>query len=228
MSKEDRPKKLFYKKWWFIAIFLVIIIGAGGCTVDNSKDETENNETGQTETEDNEQEETETEDNVTGQTEIEDNEQEEAYGSTDTYYQSLSQEEKNIYDKVADVSGKEKIITVAIIEESETYQFIYIQLQFKSDNKSDNNTIKSYILNEDIDMIKELSEMSEVNELNAIQIDNFIPIMYKDMDVEEVNRPVITMRLERETIDKINWDSFSGDDFEDTGDHYREDPIFNQ
>lgn len=45
---------------------------------------------------------------------------------------------------------------------------------------------------------------------------------------DEVNRPVIIMQLKRETIDKINWDSFSIEDFENVADYYQEDAILNQ
>lgn len=217
MDKKRMTKNISFKKLWVIYIILVLAIGISGCSADDSQDETELDNTVQTETDNNKSEE------LKEETE---NDEEENWGSTDIYYKGLSQEEKNVYDKVAKLAGREKILEVKILDESETDKFFMIVLQFPSDDESDKNAIKSYMLDINKEILKELSEMPEVKELNSVEISNLIPLLYKDIADEELNQNVITMRPKTETMVNTNWEDILPEDLEEVFDHYRENPNF--
>lgn len=204
MNKENKFNKIFSKKMLIVSVFLLLVLGISGCSTDSPKDEIEGNGSEQTETDTKEPEETE--------------------DNTNIYYDNLDPELKDIYNDFADITGEKKIISLTLVDDFDSNveddMYIYLQLQFEAEDKSDKELIKTAILEENKEIFKELSNLKEYS---AITTDSLVPLENKQG--HEVNNPVIVMKLNRDTLDNIQWGDFSIDDFKEVADHYREDPL---
>lgn len=193
MSKKVKEKKPFYKRWWFITLVVLFIIGIFGGDDEESEVATEDDTEIVEETE------------VVEAEEVVEEEPEEEVELTS---------EENIKEAADDIYGS-NLVEVEYIDATNHYN-VYTNtagLSANMDRKSAYFNATNFL-----EKIKDVDFDSVYIEYRTVFVDDY---------GNEEEREGITYDITKETIDKINFDSFLAEKLPSVADSYWQHPAFN-
>lgn len=198
-EKIEKVKKPFYKKWWFIGIIVIVILGAIGSGSDEktSEEKQESKETVNVEKKKEDIKEPVKEPEIKRED-----------LTLDQYLEYM------VKEVLGEKTNMDKPVFVSVSDGDEGIKDIVL-------NPNDNFTNKMIIGGMQSDAtkyLKEISKNEEVMKLKAISL--IFQMTLVDAYGNESDNPVFITTVSTETLKKINWDNFFADNLEVVSDTY--------
>lgn len=207
-SLDSKDKKPFYKRWWFIAIIVFLVIGALGSEDDTSDISTE--ETPESSTVNNDTLENEAEDDTTNTEEVAEVTGAEEESATDF---------DNVFEEKATEVFGDNIQEVFVDEAGEATEH-YVGITSKISGGWNEQTMRDSFFSNVVAVISDLQD----EEFDRLVFNATADMQDQYGNVEESR--VLTVNLTKETIDKINFDNFMSKNLVDIADAVYIHPAF--
>lgn len=214
----DKVKKPLYKKWWFWLIIVVIIGGAiasgGEDTADSNKDKSKSDSSVETAANN---------DKKDNKEQNQKDKEKTAKKDTNKKDEPKTPQEKLeniIIDNLGKKNNMDKV-RLANIQDLTENDSLYFVVTLNADENLTNKLTRSGIL---LDSKKILEPISKIENLNKIVLQWQLPLT--DQYGNTKDGQVLVINLEREQLDKINWENFNVDNFENVSKTYFEHQAF--
>lgn len=199
-SLDSKDKTPFYKRWWFIAIIVFLVIGALGSEDDTSDISTE--ETPESSTVNDDTLENEAEDDTTNTEEVAEVTGAEEEPATDF---------DNVFEeKATDVFG-DNLQNVFVDEAGEATEH-YVGITSNLSGGWNEQTMRDSFYRNVVEVLSTI----ENEEFDRIVFDASAEMVDQYGNTKEMK--VLTVNLTKETVDKINFDNFIADNLIDIAD----------
>ncbi len=202
MGKKDNESKLkkpFYKRWWFIGLVVLTIIGAIVSAGEDTTTEQPQESTSSAVEE--KQDTTEPKQEESVQIKREDI-------SLDQYLEHI------VKEVIGEETNMDKPVFVSISNGDEGIKDITLN---PNDNLT-NNMMVGGMLSDASDYYKAIKDDEEVKKLKGVSLIYQMTLVDK-LGNESIN-PVLILTVSPETMNKINWDNFITDNLPDVADTY--------
>lgn len=127
--------------------------------------------------------------------------------------------QKIITDKLGKKSNTDKERIISIDDLSESEDSLYYVISLNADDVLTTNMIRSGML---MDSKKILEPISKIENLKKVVLQWYFPMV--DEYGNESDSQVMIINIEREALDKINWDNFDYENFRNVATTYFEHP----
>lgn len=206
MGKEKAIKPIF-KKWWFWLIVILLLAGIGNMIEEPEAEQV----SGQPKTEEKKEE--------PKKTEKEKPKEEKAVEPKDP----KAKVESIFHKELGKENNMDKPRVVDIEDLSESADSLYFVATLNADENFTNNLTKTGILSKSADV---LEKISKIKELSKIVLQWQLPLtdQYGNSD----DGQVLIINIEREALDKINWENFNYENFAQVSTTYFEHPSFKE
>lgn len=209
---KKNSEKPFYKKWWFIVLAAFLIIGFIGAELD-SDDETKDGS-----------KKIATTAPVKADVKAEEKAIEKAAAKVKAKEELESMDpktriEKIVTDKLKSKTNtdKKRIVSVEQLPEDDESLYFIVLLNANENLTSDMTKRSMWLDSKEI-----LEPISKIKNLNKIVLQWQLPLV--DSFGKTEDGLVMTINLERDALDKINWDNFNVEKFPDVSKTYFEHP----
>ncbi len=216
MEKEKKP---FYKKWWFIAIIALLVIGAIGNALesDESKQKKEDDKLAL---------EQKKEDDKLAIEQKKEDDKAKAQKIAKEKKAAMTPKEKVVKivtDKLGKTnnSKKDRIVEADVFEPGDGTRNIILTMN-ASENLT-NNFIKRSMWMDSVDILEPLSKTEG---LKNISIEWLYPLTDQYGNTED--KRIMMLNISKETLDKINWEDFNNENLPNVSTEYFEHPTLNK
>lgn len=203
-DNESKVKKPFYKRWWFIGIVLLTIIGAIGSGGEDATTEQPQESASSAVEEKQDTVEPKQEEKVEVKRED---------MNLDQYLEHM------VKEVIGEETNMDKPVFVSISDGDEGIKDITLN---PNDNFT-NNMIVGGILRDASDYYKAIKDDEEVKKLKGVSLIYQMTLVDK-LGNESIN-PVLILTVSPKTMNKINWDNFIADNLTDVADTYFLHPV---
>ena len=196
--EEIELKKPFYKKWWFILIVAIIVIGAIGNAVEGDEKKS-------------------SEDKSKQEVSAQPKEKSEEPAKEDVKKEEapktpVERATAFINKEFKDKTNTDKARIVSIGESNDAFEIV-----LNGDDNFTTNMMRTGMLSKSADVFEEVSKYEDVT-TKDLSIGWMMTLV--DQYGNENEQRVLNIRLSKETLAKINWDNFNYDNFENIAETY--------
>lgn len=131
--------------------------------------------------------------------------------------------EKIIIDNIDEKTNMDNDRIVSIEDMSEGADWSYVLLTLNGSENFTNELTKSTLWSDSTEILEPISKMEGVQK---IVLRWQLPLTDTNGNTSDVK--VMTINLEREQLDKINWENFNGENYAKVSKDYFEHPVFKQ
>lgn len=206
LSNKEKTKKPIYKRWWFIALALIVLVSiASGGNEEVSEEASSGSEENVVAEEDTTKEADQAEEveevSVTIESQIE-----------SSIRDVLGETTNRDVDKIRDIRINDHLGT-----DIEGDKIVLIDINGNDNIKR--SLVRSGMLMEIAEVAEELAKYDEVSE---VTVSSYFPLTNNYGETSD--QVVLKVGLEKETLERINWENFNQDNFENVADDYFEHP----